>query len=205
MIAPTFPDFRGYLALIKAIGVKDPVGVAIILLRFRDLNDTSRTPPLHFAAWSLSETYRDRHPGAIKRMETIVRILLANGAKDVPLPPFHSHPSIFYQCLHNSYFETAKFLKKLGIGLDSAFPPGSSYLHAAAYFNQKWMLDGVPNLKELVNRQNESGRTPLHTAIYTNHPEIVIALLENGASLDIKDNQGVTPSDERRHYLKRIP
>jgi ankyrin repeat protein len=41
-----------------------------------------------------------------------------------------------------------------------------------------------------VNCKDKDGRTPLYFAAYQGHSQIVDALIEKGANLELKDNEG---------------
>ncbi|MDQ7824868.1 MAG: ankyrin repeat domain-containing protein [Candidatus Eremiobacteraeota bacterium] len=51
----------------------------------------------------------------------------------------------------------------------------------------------MPNEASFLNLQDGAGRTPLHYAIENNRNELAVALINNGARLDIKDRKGDTP------------
>ncbi len=83
---------------------------------------------------------------------------------------------------------------------------GNTILHAAIipngyYFYVKLLklLKGLEKrgiTKSLINVQNKQGRTPLHVAIGKIDEDIVLALLNAGASVTIKDKAGNTPLHE---------
>lgn len=67
-------------------------------------------------------------------------------------------------------------------GLDSAVPPNG--------------VDATPAFTVDINGQDDSGSTPLHKACFKGNVDCVKLLLEKGANLLVKDNQG-RPFDSR--------
>lgn len=50
-----------------------------------------------------------------------------------------------------------------------------------------------------ISVQNKLGDTPLHSASWKGHPDIVELLLEQGARTDVQNNEKQTPADLARH------
>ena len=50
--------------------------------------------------------------------------------------------------------------------------------------------DTKGNLKEIVFKYNDEGKTPLHLAVSNNYQEIADVLIKFGASKDMTDNKG---------------
>ena len=73
-------------------------------------------------------------------------------------------------------------------------------MHIAASTNDIHLMDfifkNLPNKKELVNRKNSDGWIPAHMAAFLNNFDSLNLLLENGADLLQKNDQGMTPVDE---------
>eukprot|EP01024_Parvocaulis_polyphysoides_P001509 TRINITY_DN10411_c0_g1_i1.p1 TRINITY_DN10411_c0_g1~~TRINITY_DN10411_c0_g1_i1.p1 ORF type:complete len:314 (-),score=42.76 TRINITY_DN10411_c0_g1_i1:258-1151(-) len=82
-------------------------------------------------------------------------------------------------------------------------PPPEEFFEAVKRGN----IDAVDDL--LVRNANamskdESGRTPLHYAVFYNHPRIVALLLIAGASVDAVDNSNNTPVHYACAYARQI-
>lgn len=78
-------------------------------------------------------------------------------------------------------------------GLDKA---GSTPLHWAAHGGHIACLQALLSQPRCeVNVQNKLGDTPLHAAAWKNHVEAVRILLEKGAQVDVKNNEGKLPVD----------
>ena len=71
--------------------------------------------------------------------------------------------------------------------------------------------DTIDKIKELlkdstgiVNKKDDTGNTPLHFAVKYNSLKVVKILLENGASLDIKNNDGDLPQTQPLHCMDPV-
>lgn len=53
----------------------------------------------------------------------------------------------------------------------------------------------LSNNKELINKTNNEGRTPLHYAVDNGSLELCMALMDKGADKNIKDNNDISPKD----------
>ena len=51
----------------------------------------------------------------------------------------------------------------------------------------------VDSDREVLNKQDESGKTPLHHAIEMNHTDIARYLIEQGANINLTDNDNESP------------
>jgi alpha-tubulin suppressor-like RCC1 family protein/ankyrin repeat protein len=70
----------------------------------------------------------------------------------------------------------------------------SKGLLRAEYNNKKALLDEVENIKNIdINEVDSYGRTPLHYVVLNGDKKTITTLLENGANLEIADNDGNTP------------
>ena len=61
--------------------------------------------------------------------------------------------------------------------------------------NSYKLVDYFIKKKLDVNKKNKNGNTPLHLAIQIGNHDIIKLLLDNGASIIIKNKQGKTPYD----------
>ncbi|XP_055892076.1 osteoclast-stimulating factor 1-like [Biomphalaria glabrata] len=78
-------------------------------------------------------------------------------------------------------------------GLDKA---GSTPLHWAAHGGHIPCLQTLLSIENCeVNVQNKLGDTPLHSAAWKGHAEAVKMLLDKGARVDLRNNDGKLPID----------
>ena len=79
---------------------------------------------------------------------------------------------------------------------------GSTPLHWAAYSNAEELLLYILNLdifqnererQEFIDKRDNDGKTALHLSVNNESIRIVLKLLQNGATPDIRDNSGKTP------------
>ncbi len=89
---------------------------------------------------------------------------------------------------------------------------GSTPLHWAAYSNAEDMLLYLLNLdffknekerQEFIDKRDSQGYTALHLSVSSKSKRIVMKLLQNGATPDIKDIKGKTPLDLARTKKQR--
>ncbi len=93
--------------------------------------------------------------------------------------------------------EVANLLIKNGADLSILNGEKESLLHAAAFYGHTHLLKNLldyPACKNLVNAQDQDGKTPLHKAVWGGpKPNIVNLLLANGAQPNAQNNFGYTP------------
>ncbi|XP_017551154.1 NF-kappa-B inhibitor epsilon [Pygocentrus nattereri] len=72
---------------------------------------------------------------------------------------------------------------------------GDTVLHLAIIHALKPSTHELTKLfpKEVLDIQNNLYQTPMHLAVYLNQPDVVKALVENGACLELQDQDGNTP------------
>ncbi|XP_036438099.1 NF-kappa-B inhibitor epsilon [Colossoma macropomum] len=72
---------------------------------------------------------------------------------------------------------------------------GDTILHLAIIHELKPFAHELISLfpKEVLDIQNNLYQTPMHLAVYLNQPDVVKALVENGACLELQDQDGNTP------------
>ena len=79
-----------------------------------------------------------------------------------------------------------KFLKESAITLDEALA-----IHYAAAYCEPKVLAGLLKLDSAnLNLKNDSGYTPLHMACMRREPQIILSLIEKGASVQDKTQDG---------------
>lgn len=75
---------------------------------------------------------------------------------------------------------------------------GKTGLHWAAGLGTKGALEAIGTLANVgadTNARNKDGDTPLHVAAKAGHVAAVVMLMELGASLEIRNNAGLTAAD----------
>ncbi len=146
------------------------------------------------------------HYAAFRGNVKIIKLLIENGA-DINIKTKRQLNIIHYCAQGNKpsslmyfYLELMKTNNyQLIKDRDSG---GSTPLHWAAYTNSEdallylIKLDIFKDEKEkqnYIDQQDDQGYTPLHLAVSSKSSRIVMKLLQNGASPDLKDNKGRTP------------
>ena len=105
-------------------------------------------------------------------------------------------------CMHGSLGPVKEFAKRADVhAVESG--TGRSALHKAAYWGHDDTVEFL--LKELkvnVNVADKSGNTPLHDAARFGHLGVAKILVNSGASLSMKNKNGMTPIDLAKEYTK---
>ena len=174
--------------IIDYVKEKNKEGLAEFINQKNDLGATA----IHYASFR----------GNIK----IIKLLIENGANIYERTKRNLNV-IHYSCQGNKpsslMFFYLQFKKeedyKLLTEKDNG---GSTALHWAAYTSSEDVLLFLINLdyfnneerrKHFIDSQDSNGFTPLHLSITSRSSRIVLKLLQNGASSDIKDKKGKTP------------
>ena len=148
----------------------------------------------------------------------IIKLLVENGA-NIYLKTQRQLNIIHYACQGNRpnslmYFYL-QFLENNKEGFDlikEQDSGGSTPLHWAAYSNAEDVLLYLINLdifeneeerKNFIDKKDKQGYTALHLSITSKSVRIVMKLLQNGASTDIRDNKGNTPLELARNKKQR--
>lgn len=90
---------------------------------------------------------------------------------------------------------TKVFMEK-GASLEGVNEDGDSLLILAIKNDHITASLELANSKELINKPNSEGKTPLHYAVDNGSFELVMALIDKGADKNLKDNDGVSPKDK---------
>lgn len=127
-----------------------------------------------------------------------VKALLEQGA-DVNAPDAE-HGSVLILAAYQGRTEIVRLLLEAGADV-AALDPGmkATALHAAAYAGRteaaRWLL----RYKIDLDRQGPyNGYTALHDAIWQNHVDTARLLVEAGANLEVRSNDGQTPLELAR-------
>lgn len=97
-----------------------------------------------------------------------------------------------------------KMLIESGAAVDATCGPDQmTALHRAALYGQKFEVDMLVKGGADVNSQSGNGRTPLHYAFFSDNTmldnatsnSIINTLIQNGADIKIKDEDGIAPKD----------
>ncbi|KAL3859268.1 hypothetical protein ACJMK2_009495 [Sinanodonta woodiana] len=95
--------------------------------------------------------------------------------------------------------EIFQFLYNLTKEPQSSLPYGDTTLHMACRLGRvefvKYILE--TNI-DILNRQNDIGKSPLHVAVENGHPTIVSTLVSAGSDIHLKDKDSKTPLDLAR-------
>ncbi len=134
------------------------------------------------------------HMAVVIANPEITRALLDKGAKKEAQNKEGNTPleiAIFYK----SRVKSAKVLLEYGANANRTNDNGWTLLHKAVYFEDEEFAEALCDHGADVNAQN-FGHTPLHIAVVSNFKlHIMQLLLNRGADLKIKDNNGRTPLD----------
>ncbi|MGE3725711.1 MAG: ankyrin repeat domain-containing protein [Candidatus Sericytochromatia bacterium] len=135
------------------------------------------------------------------------------GKKNSPGLPFFDFPSLEPQ---EKKIDALTFLKNLSLNLDFQHQnnEGNSLLHQWILDNQTVLITSSGALtRESVNLPNSQGNTALHLAVEQKNPELVKALIAQGADINLANTQGQTALDfairlgqiEIAHILASMP
>lgn len=88
---------------------------------------------------------------------------------------------------------------------------GYTLFHHCIRSSHKKCVDNMilAGFNDFSNNQNETGSTPLHIAIYSQHPGPIKFLIELGVDTSIKNNEGKTAfempmPDELKKYIEKL-
>jgi ankyrin repeat protein len=143
-----------------------------------DVNAETKTgiTPLHLAAYRAN----------IKTMS----YLMENGA-NVKAASFYGITPMHY-AVDSGNVEAMKLLVRAGAKVNIKDKDGDNSLHKAAWRNVKMVEYCLANVCK-VNELGRDNRTPLHNAVFNGNVTNIMYLIEKGADVKAKDNDGNTP------------
>lgn len=145
---------------------------------------------------------------AVNVGEHIINVLLTNVGLDLPPLP---DEEIFIASTEGQFVDVKEMLARNPSLATARDPDGWTALHWAARQGQKQAVQillrhcadinavqensGEPDTEDERQQKEKDGRTPLHSAVYGGHLEIVRLLLEQGANQSLTDVHGRRPQD----------
>ncbi|KAF8423335.1 ankyrin repeat-containing domain protein [Tirmania nivea] len=141
--------------------------------------------------------------------KTALQLLLDMGA-DVNERSSYGE-TVLLKAVYYGHLPCVKILIKMRADTKISSNGGSNVLHLSASRStdcemMKFLLEHVVGIQALVNAQDQEGNTPLHLCSLNNHIvclEYAKMLVEAGATLTIKNNDGRTPYEYARFGAKK--
>lgn len=133
------------------------------------------------------------HLAAQKGFRNVVKKLLDEGAANVSVGDEDGWTPLHFACSEGHKEVIDELLSHdADPKLTDSF--GNNPLHLASRDGQGAAFNVIfKKCPELLGKTTKTGMTPLHLAIYYSNEATVTACLENGAAIDVKDNDGWTP------------
>ncbi|EFA82284.1 ankyrin repeat-containing protein [Heterostelium album PN500] len=132
------------------------------------------------------------HHAAMNGHTEIVAMLLGKGAT-VNCQTNRGATPLHYAS-RSDRIECVSLLLDHGADVNQVDSTNSTPLHSAiVYKSDKTALALINNYGADINAQNNDGSTPLHLAAQRGYREIIVALLEKGAKVEVRDHNGDTP------------
>jgi len=114
------------------------------------------------------------------------------------IPTLKNRDALFNAVKKNAIVEVVSLLKTMSSEI--YYDDMNTVLHTAIENNSTAVIEYLVQKKELLNRQNANGETPLHLAAYLNNTFAIKALVKAGADPLIKDLFGVFPSQRTNYF-----
>ena len=122
----------------------------------------------------------------------IVQVLIAAGA-DMDTKDYTGLSALHYACNHG-LIDIVKMLVEAGAGVRAADNNGDTFLILAAYHGSTDTVRYFLCLPEIeLNHRADDNKTALLCAVEENHTDIAQLLIDAGADMDTKDNEGRSP------------
>jgi len=138
------------------------------------------------------------HRAAINGSPGVTEGIIRSATRSAIILNFNAQCNLGWSPLHYAAFygNTAdcEILIRHGASLDLKDNQGLTPLHIAAINGRNLVIEKmIQTGASVVDTLSTEGASPLHYAAFHGHFETCRTLLNRGASLDLKDNQGLTP------------
>jgi ankyrin repeat protein len=184
-------------AMCDSIGKKD----AIIKL----LLEKGASIPILKAIGSTTSLKGRLEPAISLGEENVVRLLLFMGA-DVDERGIIANMTPLLRAAFNSRLTIAKILVEAGADMKARDHRGWTVLHRAACWGDvelfQFLLDN--GALELLDVTDSNGDTPLYYAAWSNHLPVAQMLVERGARVNAKNEEGKTPYQSARRRSPEV-
>ncbi len=120
-----------------------------------------------------------------------VKALVYNGA-DVNYHDYYCIPPLFMAIAWNQSL-TVRLLLQRGADAEQMLEHDVSTLHYAIKYADTTIINMFLTYKNLLNKQDVDGNTPLMAAVYYGRYDAIYLLCMNHANPSIQDNDGITP------------
>nr|XP_022342890.1 E3 ubiquitin-protein ligase MIB2-like isoform X2 [Crassostrea virginica] len=134
------------------------------------------------------------HDAITKRSDRAVNILLSHPQINLKLLNKKGHIPLMWAAMKDHEFAVERLIEKEPNLVNAKKSDGYTALHIAA-INDHADTANILILKgkAQVNAKNEQGLTPLHLAAHEGYDKMVKILVENGADVNLQDNDGDIP------------
>lgn len=139
----------------------------------------------------------------------ITEYLISHGADVNPheieqteeLPCQIGHQTPLHCAVRSDSVNTVQVLVENGALINVSDEDGITPLHAAVRNGNTEMVSYFLNNKAVLNAKDENyGRTEIHTAAIRGYKDIATMLIQNGAEIDLQDNESKTPWDHAQYH-----
>jgi ankyrin repeat protein/L-ascorbate metabolism protein UlaG (beta-lactamase superfamily) len=139
----------------------------------------------------------------------ITEYLITHGADVNPheleqteeLPCQIEHQTPLHCAVRSDSVNTVQVLVDNGALINVSDEDGMTPLHAAVRNGNTEMVRYFLKSKAVLNTKDENfGRTEIHTAAVRGYKDIVTTLIQNGATIDVRDKEGKTPWDHAQYH-----
>jgi L-ascorbate metabolism protein UlaG (beta-lactamase superfamily) len=139
----------------------------------------------------------------------ITEYLISRGAEVNPheiehteeLPCQIEHQTPLHCAVRSDSLNTVQVLVENGALINVSDDDGMTPLHASVKNGNTEMVSYFLKNKAVLNTKDENyDRTEIHTAAIRGYKDIVTTLIQNGATKDVRDNEGKTPWDHAQYH-----
>ncbi|XP_052715611.1 E3 ubiquitin-protein ligase MIB2-like isoform X1 [Crassostrea angulata] len=134
------------------------------------------------------------HDAIAKRSDRAVNIFLSHPQINLKLPNKQKHTPLMWAAMKGHEFAVERLIEMKPSLVNAQKKDGYTALHIAA-INDRQDSANILILKgeAQINLQNRQGLSPLHIAANEGYDKMAKLLIENGADMDLRDNDGDTP------------